>query len=517
MRSVRLRDRFKLGLAASLLSVLGILATPARPASGDDAPPRPAQKDSPTRAKPKDATLSLSVEPAEARPGDTVTLKVTAKLNPGWHIYTQAKTQEGDGPRKTVFDLFDPAGLEVAGDWKASRKPESKAEPAFENKVFEYFEDEVTWSIPLKVPAGASPGKKSIRLQASYQICNAQSCSFPGRWTLPEATLTVLPAATGGADAVEARGQEARRLAAGAGDEGQLGPDPPQGRHAYPGGRPARGAARRDRHLQGHGQARARPAHLRFRQAGRESRGPGPDDLRLLRHGRVEDRRRLEARPRAGGPARAGVRQQGHRVLRERGDLEHPAHGPGRRPARQADAPVPGGLPDLQRPLVLPAGPVDAARGHAEHRSRHAGTVAASVPGRSPRPASPRRPSSRPRHRPSSPSSPPRPATLDRRPATGRAPVSEIARRAQEGLIPFLIASALGGLFALVMPCVWPMVPITVNFFVKQGQAARARGRRPAWRSPTAWRSSASSRRSASSSRSSSRRRSSRTWPTTPG
>ena len=37
-------------------------------------------------------------------------------------------------------------------------------------------------------------------------------------------------------------------------------------------------------------------------------------------------------------------------------------------------------------------------------------------------------------------------------------------------MIPFLIASALGGLFALVMPCVWPMVPITVNFFVKQGQ-----------------------------------------------
>jgi thiol:disulfide interchange protein len=42
-------------------------------------------------------------------------------------------------------------------------------------------------------------------------------------------------------------------------------------------------------------------------------------------------------------------------------------------------------------------------------------------------------------------------------------------------LIPFLIASALGGLFALVMPCVWPMVPITVNFFVKQGQGTGGR------------------------------------------
>ena len=52
---------------------------------------------------------------------------------------------------------------------------------------------------------------------------------------------------------------------------------------------------------------------------------------------------------------------------------------------------------------------------------------------------------------------------------------SEIAQKAQQGLIPFLIASAIGGLFALVMPCVWPMVPITVNFFVKQGQGPGGR------------------------------------------
>ena len=44
-------------------------------------------------------------------------------------------------------------------------------------------------------------------------------------------------------------------------------------------------------------------------------------------------------------------------------------------------------------------------------------------------------------------------------------------------MIPFLIASALGGLFALLMPCVWPMVPITVNFFVKQGQGEAGRAK----------------------------------------
>ncbi|HEX8202602.1 MAG TPA: cytochrome c biogenesis protein CcdA, partial [Isosphaeraceae bacterium] len=47
---------------------------------------------------------------------------------------------------------------------------------------------------------------------------------------------------------------------------------------------------------------------------------------------------------------------------------------------------------------------------------------------------------------------------------------SEVQRASERGLLPFLLVSALGGLIALVMPCVWPMVPITVNFFVKQGQ-----------------------------------------------
>ena len=48
---------------------------------------------------------------------------------------------------------------------------------------------------------------------------------------------------------------------------------------------------------------------------------------------------------------------------------------------------------------------------------------------------------------------------------------SKVAQKAQQGIIPFLVALAFGGLLALVMPCVWPMVPITVNFFVNEGQA----------------------------------------------
>ena len=262
-------------------------------------PPQPAKKDTRLAFKPKDAVLTTAVEPAEARPGETVTYKVTAKLDPGSHIYNYSKTKKRDaGPVKTTFDFFDPGGLKIEGDWTPSREPEKHKDPNFSDvDSVEYHENEVTWSIKLKIPGDAAPGKKVLRCQAGYMVCDEKHCSIPGQWTLPEAVLTVLPAD----------------------------------------GKAPKAAAK------------AAPVQ----------------------------------------------------------------------PAEPKATPI-------AAPKVAP---------------------------------------------------PPIAAPSIKAPEPSRSPVvqSEIAQKAQQGLIPFLIASAIGGLFALVMPCVWPMVPITVNFFVKQGQGAGGR------------------------------------------
>jgi thiol:disulfide interchange protein len=276
----------------ALASAAALFAVLTAPSSSFAEAPAPAKADSSARRRPLDAVLSASVSPIEARPGEKVVFKVTAKLKPGWHIYTYAKEQQGDGPRNTSFDFFDTDGLTVAGDWTASKPAIRKKEPAFPNVEFvSFYEDEVTWSLPLTVPAGATPGKKTLKCQAFYQICDAKSCSFPGRWTLPEVVLTVLPA----------------------------------------------------------GGAAAPPAAAKDAIAAREPAAP------------------------AAAPAR----------------------------------PVPAAAPEQREPAPQV--------------------------------------------------------------------VSEVERSAQQGIIPLMIASALGGLLALVMPCVWPMVPITVNFFVKQGQRKEGR------------------------------------------
>jgi thiol:disulfide interchange protein DsbD len=43
------------------------------------------------------------------------------------------------------------------------------------------------------------------------------------------------------------------------------------------------------------------------------------------------------------------------------------------------------------------------------------------------------------------------------------------------GLIGFLLAAVGAGLLALVMPCTYPMIPITISFFTKQGEARGGR------------------------------------------
>ena len=48
--------------------------------------------------------------------------------------------------------------------------------------------------------------------------------------------------------------------------------------------------------------------------------------------------------------------------------------------------------------------------------------------------------------------------------------VSDIKKETDKGLIPFILFALGMGLFALLTPCVFPMIPITVSYFTKLGE-----------------------------------------------
>lgn len=364
------------GLIASNVSVSSALAADAPPAKA-----KPAKADSSLRIRPKEAKLTGSVKPAKVKPGDKLTFSVEAKLEPGWHIYKYDKVPFGTGPRNTTFDLFDTGGLETKGGWKASKEPFSKPEPAFANQVLEFFEDEVTWSITLVVPKDAKPGKRAIRCQAGYQICDPNSCKIPGQWTLPDVEVTVEP-----------------------GDEGA----------AVPTASDAAGAV---------ASASNPPAFANA--AGPTSNPPafaGPE-------------------PAAASPVAATPAMPTTPAV----SVAAPAS------PEKVEAPSLADVAPAATPAI-PASPATASATQAE-ASPTAPAVAAPEAGRETTAAVTSKAGSE--------------AAVA---AASSAPSSELEEHAEKGFLSFLLFSALGGLYALAMPCVWPMVPITVNFFVKQGQ-----------------------------------------------
>lgn len=54
---------------------------------------------------------------------------------------------------------------------------------------------------------------------------------------------------------------------------------------------------------------------------------------------------------------------------------------------------------------------------------------------------------------------------------------ADIARQDYEsrGFLGLLALGVIGGLISLLMPCVWPLIPVTLMYFVKQGADSRAR------------------------------------------
>ncbi|WP_165063568.1 protein-disulfide reductase DsbD family protein [Paludisphaera rhizosphaerae] len=489
------------GRAVSAFAVAFVMM--AVPAFGDGL--QPAQKDSNPRGKPKDAELTATIEPAEAKPGDVVQLTVHAKLKRGWHIYTFAEKQRDDGPRHTLFDTFDLAGLEADGAWTASKPAESKAEPAFENKVFEFFEDEVSWSLPLKVPADATSGKKTIRVQASYQICNASSCSFPGRWTLPDAVLTVVG---GKAAAPEASPKAAPKK--------KDTPEKlrPRGVSLAPSISPAEAkpgdtvtykvAVKLEPGLHiydlekpgANGNGPVPTAFDLFDTGGLQASGawkpsheptvkpePAFGDNVLVEFFEDEVAWSTELKiPAGAAPGEHTIQSQINYQICNENSCFPPTYqslpevvvkvvdgNSTVTPASAAVAATPA------PPAEIPAAAAVAATPASPTETPAVAAVAATpaLPAEAPTASVAASPAPAAAAVPAKPSEEPKPASaaatvIGKAPAE-EAPVSEIARTAQQGLIPFLIASALGGLFALVMPCVWPMIPITVNFFVKQG------------------------------------------------
>ncbi|MBZ5724047.1 MAG: protein-disulfide reductase DsbD N-terminal domain-containing protein [Acidobacteriia bacterium] len=127
-------------------------------------------------AAPDPVAWKLQDAPAKpVKPGARFTVKVVARIQEGWHLYSLKPLAEGPIPTRIWLAAGQP--FELAGAIKAN-EPEVLQDPSFNMEV-ELYEGEAAFVLPVRAAAGAAGGAQNLVVSASYQTCNNKVCLPP--------------------------------------------------------------------------------------------------------------------------------------------------------------------------------------------------------------------------------------------------------------------------------------------------------------------------------------------------
>ena len=149
----------------------------------------------------------LTFDSQSAPPGSKILGHLTAKLDPGWHLYSLTTPP---GPIPTTVTLAEnPA---VAGFKVYQPKPLIKMDPSF-NANSETFSEEVTFLVEVELKNDTPSGSTEFTAQVRYQCCNDNNCLRPKRKTAA-ASIHIDPGAKAEAITIPAGYTEFRKAAA---------------------------------------------------------------------------------------------------------------------------------------------------------------------------------------------------------------------------------------------------------------------------------------------------------------
>jgi len=124
--------------------------------------------------------------PKPLKPGARFNLKLVAKIQEGWHLYSLKPLAEGPIPTRIWLPEGQP--FQLAAMIQAS-EPQTLQDPSFNMEV-ELYEGEATFTLPVRLAAGAPGGSQTLVANASYQSCNNKIC-LPPKTVKVELTIAV--------------------------------------------------------------------------------------------------------------------------------------------------------------------------------------------------------------------------------------------------------------------------------------------------------------------------------------
>ncbi len=117
------------------------------------------------------ADWTLTSDVAKGPPGATVLLRLTAKIEAGWHIYSMT-TPDGGGKPTTIKLAEDPA-VESFAVYQA--KPKRKFDDSFKVDV-ETFDDPAVFLISAQLKKDLSADAVNLIANFAYQVCSDERC-----------------------------------------------------------------------------------------------------------------------------------------------------------------------------------------------------------------------------------------------------------------------------------------------------------------------------------------------------
>lgn len=108
----------------------------------------------------------------------SATIKLTAAIDDGWHLYSLNLPE--DGPNSTVIDFQLPEGVSLDGPLTPSRKPVEKYDEMFSLNL-SWWEGSVSFTQKVKI---ADQKTHTVGIEVSFQGCNDETCIAPKTETL---------------------------------------------------------------------------------------------------------------------------------------------------------------------------------------------------------------------------------------------------------------------------------------------------------------------------------------------
>lgn len=124
--------------------------------------------------------VSVTAEFTAATSEKPAMLFVTAKIDPGFHLYAMDQgslPNGGGGPLPMEILLDDGQNIELLGDWQPLTPPETHIdEDAWPGLEMREHLGKATWAVPVQLPGNIDPASLVIDGKVVGQVCNPQTC-----------------------------------------------------------------------------------------------------------------------------------------------------------------------------------------------------------------------------------------------------------------------------------------------------------------------------------------------------